>query len=131
MTWSWRTKRAPKNLAMGVTKRHVVEDVPRGDDVDAAGGGGDGRDGGEAREPLVAAANDLGAAVGQREVDGGFDGLAVDAEQLVGRGVAAGRVGAHAKAFGDGLEALGLFADAGAASATTRPGGRRGRARGP
>ena len=92
----------------------VVEDVPRGDDVDAAGGRGDGCDGGERGEPLVAGANDLGAAIGQGEVDGGVDGLAVDAEEFVGRGVGAGRVGAHAKAFGDGLEALGFFANAGA-----------------
>jgi hypothetical protein len=116
VTWSWRTNFAPKNLAMGVTKRDVVEDVPRGDDVDAAGGGGDGRDGGEAGEPLVARSGWFRAAVGQDEVDGGFDGLAVDAEQFVGRGVAAGGVGGHAEAFGDGLEALGLFADAGARS---------------
>ena len=32
----------------GRDKGHVVEDVPRGDDVDAAGGSGDRRDGGEA-----------------------------------------------------------------------------------
>ena len=56
--------------------------------------------------------DDFSAAVGQREVDGGLDWLAVDAEELVGRGVAAGRVRAHAKAFRDRLEALGLFADA-------------------
>ena len=41
-------------------------------------------------------------------------GCAIYAEQLVGRGVAAGRVRAHAEPFGDGLEALGLFANAGA-----------------
>ena len=97
-------------------KGGVVKDVPRSDHVDAAGCAGNGRDGGERGEPLFAAANDLSAAIGQREVDGCFDGLAVDAEQLVRRGVAAGRVGAHAKTFGNGLEALGLLSDTGAAA---------------
>src|SRR5208282_3769287 len=42
--------------------------------------------------------------------------LTVDAKELVGRGVTAWGVGAHAKALGNGLEALGLLAD-GAAGA--------------
>jgi hypothetical protein len=57
----------------------AVKDVPRGDDVDAAGGRGDRGDGGQRGEPLVAGLDDLGAAVGQGEVDGGLDWLAVDA----------------------------------------------------
>ena len=47
-------------------------------------------------EPFGAAANGFIATVGQDEVDGGFDGVAVDAEEFVGGGVAAGGVGGHA-----------------------------------
>ena len=78
--------------------------------------GGDGRDSGEAREPPGAAADGLEAAVGEDEVDGGGDGLAVDAEELVGRAVAGGRVRGHAEAFRDGLEVLVFFVDACAAA---------------
>jgi len=91
----------------------MIENVPRGDDVDAASGCGDRGDGGERGEPLVSGADDLCAAVGQPEVDSRFDGMAVDAEQFVWRGVAAGGVGAHAEAPGDGLKAFGFLADAG------------------
>ena len=63
----------------------VVEDVPGSDDVDAAGGRAPGGDCRQAGEPFGAAADGLPAAVGEDEVDGGFDGLAVDAQELVGR----------------------------------------------
>ena len=90
---------------------NVVEDVPGSYDIDAAGGGGDRGDGGEAGKPLRAATDGFVAAVGQDEVDRGLDGVAVDAEQLIRRGVAAGCVGGHAEALRDGFEALGFFAD--------------------
>ena len=92
-------------------ERKIVKDVPGSDHVNAARRGSDGRDGRQRREPLVAAADDFSAPVRQHEVDSGFNGLAVDAEQFVGCGVPAGRVRAHAKAFRDRLETLGLFAD--------------------
>ena len=66
----------------------------------------------EAGEPLVSAADGFVAAVGENEVDGGGDGLAVDSEQLVGRAVSRRRVGGHAEALRDGLEVLFLFMDA-------------------
>ena len=89
----------------------MVKDVPRADDVDAAGRGSNWGDRREAGEPFGAAADGFVAAVRQDEVDGGFDGVAVDAEELVGRGVAAGGVGGHAEALRNGLEALGFFAN--------------------
>ena len=91
-----------------------AEQIPGGDDVDAAMTARDGRDRGQAGEPVFSGANGFGANVGQDEIDGGGDGIGVgvEAQQLVGRGVGAGRVRAHAKAVGDGLEVLLLLVNA-------------------
>src|SRR6201996_4613534 len=62
---------------------HVVEDIPCGDHIDAAGGRRDRRDRGEAGEPLLAAANRLPAPVRQHKVDGRGNWLAIDTEQFV------------------------------------------------
>src|SRR5689334_7105724 len=67
---------------------HVIEDVPGGDYIDAAGGRRDWGDCGQAGEPLISATNGFEAAVRKDKIDGGGDRLTVDPEQFVRRAVA-------------------------------------------
>src|SRR5208337_583928 len=66
----------------------------------------------QAGKPLVAAADDLIAPVRQNEIDGGCNGLAIDAQQLVRRAVGRWLMGGHAKAIFDGLKLFGFLMDA-------------------
>ena len=70
-------------------QRDPAEEIPGGDNVDAAVTAGDGRDGRQAGKPIFSGADGFGAQVGENEVDGGCDGVGVgvEAEKLVGRGV--------------------------------------------
>ena len=88
--------------------------IPGGDDVNAAMVAANGRDRGQAGEPVFSGANGFGAQVGKNEINGSGDGIGVriEAQQVVGRGVGTGSVGAHAKAVGDGLEILLLLVNA-------------------
>src|SRR2546425_11881747 len=67
---------------------------------------GDRRDGGAAGEPLRAGADFLKAHVGQHELDLGGDRFAVHSQNSVKGAVRRRRVGANAKAVGDGFEHL-------------------------
>src|SRR5208282_3057594 len=83
------------------------KNVPGGDKIEAAEIAADGRDGGAARKPVAAGADLFEALIRENEVDGGGGRLAGDEFQdFVGRAVGGGRVRAHAKAVGDGLELL-------------------------
>src|SRR5271166_2275290 len=104
---------APEKCRNRSYKWDGVEDVPCRSDIDPAGICNCRSYSCEAGEPLVSAADGFVAAVGKNEVDGSGDGLAVDAEQFVGRAVSRWRMGGHAEAVGDGLEVLFLFVDAG------------------
>ena len=63
--------------------------IPGGDHIDAALAARDGRDRGEAGEPVFSCADGFGADVGEDEINrcGDRVGVGVEAQKLVGRGV--------------------------------------------
>ena len=114
MRRSCSTNFAKTNFRTFGNERDPAKEIPGGDYVDAAMVARDGRDRGEAGEPVFSGADGFGAKVGQDEIDGGGDGIGVgvEAQQFVGRGVGTGGVRAHAKAVGDGFEVFLLFVNA-------------------
>ena len=97
-------------VKIGVTQRNPAKQVPGGAEIQAAKIAANRRDHRAVGEPQFAAANHFGALVGQHEIDGGGDGLAVDAEQFVRGGIGRGRVRHHAESVGNRLKGFLLVA---------------------
>src|SRR5439155_12762454 len=93
-------------------KRHPAEDVPGGAKVNAAAIYGNGSHCRPAGEPIRSAPNFFETHIGQYELDGGSNRLAVNPKQLVKSAVGGGRVRLDTKAVGNGLEHLLLLVDA-------------------
>src|SRR5580658_5127780 len=103
-----------EELCDGGDEGDGIEDIPCGVDVDPAGICNRRRYGCQAGKPFFAAADGFESPVGENKIDGRRDGFAVNTEQLIRSAVSRGGMRRHAEAFGNGLEMLLFFVNAGA-----------------
>ncbi len=103
-------------------KRQPAKNIPAGNNVDAAVVASDGSHRSQAREPVLSRLDGFIALIGENKINGRRDGLGigVHSQQLVGRAIRTGSVGAHAEAHGNRLEILMLLVDAVAAAPPPR-----------